>query len=409
MMPNVYRQHLLAFYRAALLAVNGRNQTANFLRQHVMETPCALIAIGKAASEMALGAYEVLGAQITCGLVISKYGYINQAELQAFGAVCLESAHPVPNVDSLRAGEELLQFIHALPPKYPVLCLVSGGASSLVEVPIASVNLETLQAVNQWLLASGLNIQAMNSVRKNLSQIKGGRLAHYLVGHPVMNLLISDVPQDDLQVIGSGLLVPSNHEHIPSHLPDWINALLRGTEPTCPLNCYANIQHFLIASPSIARHAIIKAAQARGYTPYIQSEFIQGDAIKAGEKIANFLLDATQGVYIWSSETTVQLPAVVGEGGRCQMLALSAARVLLGQFGIYLLAAGTDGEDGNNKVAGALVDSGTVARGEILGLDCVQHLQKANAGQFLEQTNDLIYTGATGTNVMDVLIGLVTE
>ncbi len=398
-MSNNYRIHLLQIYKHTLSVINGRKMVATYLRQYPYATPFALIAIGKAASHMAAGA--LLGSEPA--LLITKQGHLEKQLLQNDSITCLEAAHPVPDASSLVAGQALLNFIENLPPEYPILFLISGGASALVEVLAPGISLADLQQVNRWLLGSGLDIHAMNKIRKNLSAIKGGRLANYLQGHPVLNLLISDVPGDDLQSIGSGLLTRHDEIHLSSSWPDWLRTLMAQTCPLAKASAFTNIKQSIIGSPYSARLAASEASKDFGYTVFSHDSLIVGDAEQAGHDLGQQLCSAKPGIYIWSSETTVHLPENPGRGGRCQHLALAAACELVGQDNVYLLVAGTDGNDGTFDVAGALVDGGTLERGR---LDAQQWLERADAGRFLAKSGDLIYTGPTGTNVMDVVIGL---
>ena len=417
------RKQLLSAYQKALNAVNGRKVVANYLQKHPQMMPLALLAIGKAATQMAAGAFDILGAQITHTLIITKSGHLDKSLLPDYPMICLETAHPVPDEASLAAGHTLFNFIQTLPPQYPVLVLISGGTSALVEVLVPGVTLADLQRVNDWLLGSGLDIQIMNQIRKSLSMIKGGRLATYLKDHPVLNLLISDVPGDDLQVIGSGLLTPHKISPSPflsgginslenarlSHprnltLPTWLQSLLTKAYPLTKTTDFTNIKQHLIATPALAR----QAAQEMIKNNVFNSEnLLEGEAEAAGRMLAQQLNKSEPGFYLWSSETTVLLPEKPGQGGRCQHLALAAARELAES--VTLLAAGTDGNDGPGEAGGALVDAKTIARGEQKGLNAKQCLEKADAGRFLAASDDLIITGPTGTNVMDLLIAYVSD
>jgi glycerate 2-kinase len=405
-------KHLLAIYLAALDAVNGRKVVADYLQKYAYDTPLALIAIGKAAHQMATGAYDVLGNQITQSLVITKLGHLDKSLQQEDSMICLEAAHPVPDESSLVAGQTLLDFIHRLPPQLPILMLISGGTSALAEVLVPGITLSDLQKVNQWLLSSGLPIHAMNHIRKSLSAIKGGLLATHLKGHPVLNLVISDVPGDDLQIIGSGLLTgpepfPPMSETVRVNLPDWLQTLM-AKRLIAKSEDFLNIKQHLVATPALARQAAHKEAQSLGYATVNYDELIVGDAQSAGRTLAQQLISATPGIYICSSETTVNLPEKPGQGGRCQHLALSAASEFAGRNDVFLMAMGTDGDDGPYGAAGALVDGKTLERGNEKGFHAVQCLEAADSRRFLMASGDLIETGPTGTNVMDILIGLKT-
>ena len=227
------RQRLLDFFMAGVDAVKGRGVVATYLRETPVSGPVYLVAIGKAGASMVQGAYDVLGNRVKSGLLITKYGHVSK-EVEALVQLTIhESAHPIPDEQSLLAGKMLLDFIENIPADAQLLFLISGGASSLVEYPVEGVGLKELQRINRWLLGSGLDIEQMNIIRKAASAIKGGRLAHFIGQRAVNCLLISDVPGDKLSTVGSGLLVLYPESQVlPKHLPDWMGCLLsRSIEP----------------------------------------------------------------------------------------------------------------------------------------------------------------------------------
>ncbi len=399
------RRLLLEIFQAALTAVNGRQRVRAFLAAHPLDAAVHLVALGKVACAMARGAVEALGAKIESGLVVTKRGHA-----EALPWLVLEAGHPIPDESSLAAGEALGRFIAALPRSAHVLVLLSGGASALVEQLPAGATLETLREMNHWLLASGRDIAAVNRVRKRLSRLKGGRLAQLLAPRPVTCLAISDVEGDDPRFIASGLLVPDEtvlHEPV-EDAPPAVRSALEGAPPL-PLPddpCFKNVRFEIIARLADAMQASAEAARARGLTPEIHREFVRGEALAAGSRLAQAILTAPPGIlHIWGGETTVRLPPRPGRGGRNQTLALSAAHTLQGHDAM-LLAAGTDGTDGPTSDAGALVDGGTLGRGELLGQSAEAALARADAGSFLEASGDLVQTGPTETNVMDLMLGL---
>lgn len=401
-----YRANLLDVYQFALGAVNGRTLVNQCLRQSTLRGDVVVIAIGKAALAMAEGAYEVEGLHIVDCLVITKRGYGGSARLR--NCTIIESDHPVPSVQSLTAGEALLRHISLAPANAQFIVLISGGASSLVEVLPQGVNLSDLIQLNQWLLGSGLDISQMNALRRRMSCIKGGRLAVHLAGRPTYQLLISDVPQDVVSDIGSGLLMPcvpvllSSEITIPAALEEKLSLA-----PRMPGDdVFTLVRSEVIGHYRLAREAAKERAAELGYQVYEMPEFIQGDAALAGKAAAETLLNGSSGMYIWSAETTVQLPPSPGRGGRNQHAALSAACVLSGHQEALLLVGATDGSDGSGEDAGGLVDGGTVQRGMIAARDPQQCLRDANSGTFLRASGDLICTGPTGTNVMDMMLGL---
>ena len=198
------RSELLDIFKAGLAAVEGRAVVARYLAQHPVAGACSLVALGKAAGAMALGALESLGEGVIDGLVISKPGHLPRGLFNHPQLTLIEGGHPLPDRSSLEAGAALLDFLSHLPPERALLFLISGGTSSLVEVLRPGVGLADLQRVNRWLLGSGLPIEKMNRIRKSLSAIKGGGLLRYVGGRSVTGLFISDVRWDDPAVIGSG-------------------------------------------------------------------------------------------------------------------------------------------------------------------------------------------------------------
>jgi len=394
------RRDLLAVYAAALCRVDGRAA----VRRHLTGRPVgemALVAVGKAAEAMALGALDALGDAIAAGLVVTKHRY---AGLSLPPRVrVMEAGHPVPDAASLAAGEALLRFLEAQPASRRLLFLLSGGASSLVEAPRPGITLDLLQRTNAWLLASGLPIDAVNAVRRRLSLIKGGGLLRWVGDREASCLLISDVPGDDPRVIGSGPLVPPSLAELPAGLPDWLAGA--GAEGVPAVDA-GNCEIAIVARLDDALAAVAAEGARLGYRVHRHPEFLSGDAAEAGLRIGALLLDAPAGLHLWGGETTLTLPPARGRGGRSQHLALAAATVIADRDDIALLAGATDGSDGPGEDAGGLVDGETVARGALDGLDPQACLRRADSGTFLEAAGDLIQTGPTGTNVMDLVIAL---
>ncbi len=379
-----HRRRLLEIFHAGLAAVEGGRRVEAWLSGHPLAGPVWLLALGKAAAAMAEGARRVLGDAIRDGLVVTQAGAGRPLPWPV-----LVGGHPVPDRRSLAAGRRVLAFVDALPADARVLCLLSGGASALVEAPAQGVGLELLAALNRWILASGMDIRQANRLRASLSRIKGGRLAARLAPRPVTALALSDVPGDDPATIGSGPLTP------PEDPP-----------PPCrPGGGLAGHPVHIIGTNGDARRAM--GAAAGDYRVVEHREPLTGPVEGAVQRIATALEAAPPGTLgIYGGETTVRLPARPGRGGRCQHLALGVARALAGTGGWLLLAAGSDGADGPGGDAGALVDGRTVARGEAAGLDAGASLAAADSGRFLAASGDLLHTGPTGTNVMDLVLAL---
>jgi hydroxypyruvate reductase len=408
-MDNAVRSELLRMYQAALTRVSGSDAVRRYLEQHPLEGKHCLVAIGKAAASMSLGALDACSKDIEAGLVITKHGHLDEGLDKYPGVRCVESDHPVPSEASLAAGGSLLEFIDQSPDDARFLFLISGGASSLVEVLTEGMALERLREVTDALLAGGLSITKMNQVRRSISRIKGGRLAGYLKGRKTTCLLISDVPGDDPAVIGSGPLVNVEQGDVGlPGLPEKMRDLLSDIElvPAPEASAFKSITVEVIATLEDAKQAAAAEAERLGYDVTLHPEFLEDDAEEAAQSLTRQLAEAAPGVHIWGGETAVTLPSDPGRGGRNQHLALKAAVELRGKQGLYLLAAGTDGTDGPTEDAGALVDGATIARGESGGGSPEEALRRFDAGTFLEASGDLIRTGPTGTNVMDLVIGL---
>ncbi|MBV6418236.1 MAG: D-glycerate 2-kinase [Steroidobacteraceae bacterium] len=377
------RALLLDWFVAALRAVDGRScvRAALATAPIVADGAAVVLAVGKAASRMTLGACEALGPRIDRALVITKAGSVDAALRDRPRVTIIESAHPLPDARSLAAGAQLLDWVDTLAPHEWPLFLVSGGASSLVEVLREGVTLAELAARNRSLLAGGEAIEAVNARRRELSRIKGGALIGRLRGRGGLALFLSDVPGDDPAVIGSGLAGPA---------PEGVDRITRR----------------VVANVEVAVEAVREEAVRSGLRVRVGAERFTGDAATLGARLAAELAARDTDVFVYGGESTVRLPEAAGRGGRNQHLALAAARALHGTRGLTLLAAGTDGTDGPTGDAGALVDGGTWQRILDAGLDAQACLARADSGAALEAAGDLLHTGATGTNVGDLVIGL---
>ena len=392
--------------------------------------PRFVFAVGKAAAYMTAGAFDVFAERIERGIVVTKHGHVGDVFDPGWPVEVVESSHPVPDASCLAAGRALIDFIDAIPADADVLSLVSGGASALVEVLPDGFDASDLARVNEYLLAAGHPIGAMNRVRKRISRIKGGRLAQRIAPRRALNLAISDVPGDDPKVIGSGMLVAHSCEDLAVDgldLPPWLVEMSRRAPPLAGEAATVRaspgrIRTEVIARPAAARAAAASVCRAAGIDVVEHPDLLEGDAIETGRRIGREIAEAKPVVHVWASETTVVLPANPGRGGRCQSLALAAAVEIGGcaggppftarageGAGACVLAAGTDGTDGPGEDAGALVDAGTIARGVAAGLDPERSLRAADAGTFLEASGDLVRTGPTGTNVMDLVIAMKAE
>ncbi|MEM8845291.1 MAG: DUF4147 domain-containing protein [Pseudomonadota bacterium] len=404
------RKQVLDIFEAGVARVKGFNAVAEYLANHSLSGKYHMIAVGKAASSMSLGALSVLKAQIVTGLVITKHDH-TEDELRAYSNIkTIESDHPVPGEPSIAAGKALIDYVQHAPEDAKFLVLFSGGASSLMEVLADGMDLAKLAELNKVLLSIGFDITQMNQVRRAISHIKGGRLANYINGRETIALLISDVPGDDPAVIGSGPLTPVDEDISNVELPEAITRILEGVTftPAPSKDSFENITTHVIATLDDAKQAAAKRAKALDFNVLMHAEFMEGNAEQKAEELCRFLASAEKGIHIWGGETSLILPENPGRGGRNQHLAAVAASELAGNDNIVFLAAGTDGTDGPTLDAGGLVDGETVAKGQSLNLDILEYIKSANVGNYLEKTGDLVTTGPTGTNVMDLVIALKT-
>jgi hydroxypyruvate reductase len=401
------RKDLIAIYQAGLDAVAGKAVVNEEIKNNKYPKQFHVVSIGKAADAMLQGVPET---RIISGLLISKHGHISKHFLQNSlhkpqntKIKCIESDHPIPKVDSIKAGKALVQYLTSLPTKEPCLFLISGGTSALVEVLQEDWTLDDLSELTDYLLANAYPINKINAVRKQLSKIKGGGLWDYLGERDVHCLMISDVPNDAPTDIGSGLLFPATQQVTLPKLPSkWLKKIQPSKQKSHP----DNFNWKIIASLSKAKDASAVYAKDLGYTVRVMSAFMEGEASSVAIECVQTIKKTPNTLFIWGGETTVHLPENAGKGGRNQHLALAGALAMQGANDAYLLSAGTDGTDGMTSATGALVDNHTVEKGRKLGLDAEQYLQQANSNTFLSKTDELIVTGATGTNVMDLVIGI---
>ena len=354
-------------WTAGVDAVGGYFATQAVLQQ-ATPRPDQIIAVGKAAGTMARAALDHFGNIPT--LVVTKDGH---GDGLPGAARLIESAHPVPDQRSLNAGRALREAVADMPKGSKLLLLVSGGASALAEDPVAGYTLADLIALNQRLLATGLDIGAMNVERRKFSQIKGGGLLSNFTGKSVQVLAISDVPGDDLAVIGSGI-------------------------GDAPAEYSFDFDAQIVASNAIARSASVMAAQQLGLTVISQEESLHDDLNALAAMLGPRLRAMPAGVMVFGGEPTVVLPPNPGQGGRNQALALSLAREISGVQGLIILVAGTDGSDGPTDAAGGIIDGTTWGDG------AEDALKRADSGSFLASKAALLSTGPTGTNVMDLMI-----
>jgi hydroxypyruvate reductase len=332
----------------------------------------------------------------------------------------------VPGDASQQAAELVAEVARGVLPQEQVVVLLSGGASSLIGAPIPQVPREEFLAFWELLLRSGLDIRTMNAARKRVTRWGAGRLAIALPRVPVRVLLVSDVIGDDPATIASGPCAPDGWSALevlraldatalPTALPPSIRRLLEaqaaGISPETPKPgdpAFAQIETHIVANNRRALLGVVARAQALDLPVLAGASDLAGDAREVGTRLAAFLKSGGGGArcFVWGGETTVRLTGSSGLGGRCQELALAAAEELAGVPGVALLAAGTDGRDGPTDAAGALIDGETWQRATAAGRDPGADLRRHDAYPALDAAGALIRPGPTGTNVMDVVIGL---
>ena len=382
-----------------------------------------VLGAGKAGGAMA-AAVDALwphGAPLS-GLVITRYDHVPPAYRAAPGRIeVVEAAHPVPDDAGRSATQRIVELTRGLGADDLVLCLISGGGSALLTLPMPGLSLAEKQAVNQALLRSGAAIGEMNTVRKHLSAIKGGRLGAMCAPATVLTLLISDVPGDDPSVIASGPTVADAStcaealavlQRYGIELPTGALAALRSgaAESPKPGDARFNGQQVqLIATPQQSLQAAAEVARSAGIDAHILSDEMEGESREVGKvQAALARAVARRGapfarpcVILSGGETTVTVRHKGGRGGRATEFLLGCAIALQAEPGVHVLAADTDGIDGIEDNAGAVVTPDTLARAAALGLKASDHLDRNDAYNFFSPLGDLVVTGPTFTNVND--------
>jgi hydroxypyruvate reductase len=387
-----------------------------------------VIGAGKASARMALAMEQLLGDRICDGVVNVKYGHSLPLERIKIH----EAGHPIPDEAGIRGTAEVVHLSARTGERELIIFLLSGGASALLTCPAEGLTLEDKQRTTEKLLRSGAGIEEINAVRKHLSKVKGGRLARLSYPAALVSLILSDVVGDPLDAIGSGPTAPDTktfadcwgvieryrvREEIP---PAALALLKRGVSgeidetPKAGDPAFEHVQNFIIGNNSLALASARETAEALGYHTILLADSLAGEAIEAGRAHAQFaknILSQAGAIprpacVISGGETTVKVRGT-GLGGRNQEFALAAAIEIHGYDEIVILSGGTDGTDGPTDAAGAVVDGSTVRRARTMGLDAQQFLTNNDSYHFLQPVGDLLITGPTFTNVMDLRLILV--
>ncbi|WP_426088873.1 glycerate kinase type-2 family protein [Janthinobacterium sp. PSPC1-1] len=415
------RALLQAMFQAAIEAA----QPSHCIPPHLPPAPkgrLIVIGAGKASAAMAQAVERHWPGPLS-GLVVTRYGYTVPCERIEI----VEASHPVPDSAGMQAAQRMLDLVANLQADDTVLCLISGGGSSLLALPLDGITLEDKQALNRALLASGATIGEMNCVRRHLSAIKGGRLAAACHPAQVITLAISDVPGDKLGDIASGPTVGDATtcedalaivRRYGMDLPNSLRAVLesgRGesVKPDDPR--LARTQTTLIATPQMALEAAAGVARAAGVTPYILGDSLEGEARDVGKVMAGIALQTVlRGqpfpapcVLLSGGETTVTVRGN-GRGGRNVEFLLALGIALDGQEGIHALAGDTDGVDGQEDIAGAVLAPDTLQRAWALGIKPRESLDNNDGHGFFQALGDSVITGPTLTNVNDFRAILIT-
>lgn len=380
---------------------------------------------GKAAVESARVVEGLLGDRIAGGLVISGYGESSKGKIKI-----VQGSHPVPTLKSVKAADLLLHGLAGLRENDFFIYLLSGGSSSLLEKPLPPVTLRDLQKTVRLLLENAVPIEEMNVVRKHLSLVKGGRLCEATRARGAV-LVVSDVIGDRLDTIGSAPLfydqstysdareILSRHgiwKALPAPVKSLISRGIMGTVPETPKKENDRVRHHIIGNNLILLKRAKTKAQALGIPARIMSSRLRGEAREAaraifsiGEEVLFSHQPFTPPVcMIFGGETTVTVRGK-GKGGRNQEMCLAVLRELGDRENIVFLSAGSDGIDGNSEAAGAVVDCKSSEKARSLGLVIEDYLERSDSSSFLRRTGDLIVTGPTGTNVMDIVMLLIGE
>ena len=414
------REAIRAIWDAALAAGDVTPLVRRHLHVDRRYARVFLLGAGKASGAMAAAAEDVLGDRVAGGFVVVKDGdgsRLRRVEIAEVG-------HPVPDTRGLAASARLLDVARGAGEDDLVLFLVSGGCSALTPAPAPPITLAEKQEVTRLLLASGAVIAELNAVRKHLSVFKGGQLARAAAPASVLTLALSDVIGDPLDVIASGPTAPD-----PSTFADALEVLARRglagrvpasvsrrleagrageiqetPKPGDPL--FQRVSNVVIGNNALVTDAAVAAARRLGYTTELLTRELQGEAREvAREFVARARRLPPPACLIAGGETTVTVRGK-GKGGRCQEFALAAALELSPTDRIAILAAGTDGTDGPTDATGAIVDAASVARGSAAGVDVRRTLDDNDAYRFLHASGDLLVSGPTRTNLLDLYVAV---
>lgn len=395
------------------------------------------IAFGKAAYPMATALEDSLGDFIDAGVAITKYGHTesqkSKVRSQKLKIRTFEAGHPVPDENGVKGTDEIIKLLKSADENTLVVCLISGGGSALLVSPYEGITLNEKQEVTQLLLKAGANISELNTVRKHLSKVKGGRLAEVAYPARVISLMLSDVIGDKLDVIASGptspdpttyddaLIVIKKYgliDKTPQGILDVINNGAEGIVPDTPKEgnvIFRRVGNIIMGSNRIALNSAKQKAEDLGFHSEIISYVLSGEAKDAAKWLAEEVRKRRstevqknkKPLCLISGGETIVTVRGNGLGGRNMELALAFALEIEGIDGVTLLSAGTDGTDGPTDAAGAIVDGETIRKAKAAGMYPSKYLNNNDSYNFFKKTDSLLITGPTGTNVMDMQIMIV--
>lgn len=440
------RSEAKAIFLASLKPVNPEEAVKRFIRIEgsrliagPADSPAAeldlnnykrifLVGGGKATAPMALAMEKLFAGRITRGIINVKYGF---TEKLSFTEI-VEADHPVPDLNGVEGAGRIIELLNSAGEKDLIFSLISGGGSALLPKPAGEITLEEKQAMTKKLLECGASIDEINSIRKHISSSKGGQMARAAFPATVINLMLSDVVGDRMDVIASGPFVPDSStfddtlriikkyslKDIPSSIEKHLRSGMEGGIPETPKEgdaIFERVHNIIVGSNILAVEAAAAEAVKRGYHTIILSSMIEGetrDVARVHTAIAKEIIKTGRPApapccVITGGETTVTIRGN-GKGGRNQEFCLAAAVDIKDlPERVVVLSGGTDGNDGPTDAAGGIVDPLTISRGREAGVDALKFLSNNDSYSYLNKTGDLLMTGPTNTNVMDVRVVLV--
>lgn len=412
---NNLREDALTIVKESLKAVLPDAAVVKALKEKNFTGNIVVVAIGKAAWNMANAAKMALGDKVSKGIVVTKYGH-SMGQIDGFEII--EAGHPIPDENSIRGACKALELVQNLTEKDNVIFLISGGGSALFEKPMDGVTIEDIINITNQLLSCGADIVEINTIRKRLSAVKGGRFGVHCKAK-IFTIVLSDIIGDRLDAIASGPVYPDNStsedalkiiEKYKLHIRDNIKEVIKQETPKNVDNC----ETVIAGSVSLLCESAAKVAEKLRYKPVIISSSVDCEAKEAGKFLASIAREIKNGNYskfffkppcavIAGGETVVHISGK-GKGGRNQELALSAAIGIKGIKDVIIISLGSDGNDGPTDAAGGIVDGSTYEHMKTLGISPEMFLDNNDSYNALKKSGDLIITGPTGTNVNDLMI-----